>query len=182
LARGEGAAAALLFNRYAVRLSRLAEEHLSQRLAGRLDGEDVVQSVFRTFFGRSARGEFRIDTSVQLWCLLVQITLRKVRTKARHHTAGVRNVAAESPLTPHLEPTLIAREPDPAEAAALVGEIEDLLRGLPALHGQVLELRLQGHGVAEIAPRLGVSQRTVYRTLTLLQERLAGRAAAPEAP
>src|SRR4051812_45025103 len=83
--RGDEEAAALLFRRYALRLTRVAEQHLGRKLAGRLDGEDVVQSVFRTFFRRSAAGEFSIDGSGQLWRLLVQITLCKARAKARYH-------------------------------------------------------------------------------------------------
>lgn len=160
---------------FARRLTRIAEQHLSERLAGRLDGDDVVQSVFRTFFRRSVAGEFRIDSSAQLWRLLVKITLRKARAKGRHHTAGVRDVGAEA----HggAEPWLIeavAREPGPLEAVMLVDQIEHLLRGLPPLHCHVLDLRLQGFGPSEIAPQLGVSRQTVHRALRLLQERLEG--------
>jgi hypothetical protein len=52
-----------LFTRYARRLIGLAEQRLSRALAGHLDGEDVVQSVFRMFFRRSATGAFRVDSS-----------------------------------------------------------------------------------------------------------------------
>src|SRR3954451_707168 len=82
---------------FARRLTRIAEQHLSRRLAGRLDGDDVVQSVFRTFFRRSARGEFQIDNSAQLWRLLVTITLHKAQAKARLHSAAGRDVRAELP-------------------------------------------------------------------------------------
>src|SRR4051812_42199279 len=84
---GDPRAAEVLFERYAVRLARLAEQRLSRKVAGRVDAEDVVQSVFRTFFHRCARGEFRIDSSAQLWRLLVTITLRKTQAHVRHHTA-----------------------------------------------------------------------------------------------
>src|SRR6516162_16394 len=94
---GDPQAAEEIFARYAQRLTALAEQHLSRKLAARLDGQDVVQSVFRTFFRRSAAGEFRIDSSDELWRLLVQITLQKARAKARHHTAAVRDVTAEAP-------------------------------------------------------------------------------------
>src|SRR5262249_11157232 len=86
---GDDRAARELFARYAHRLAVLAERHLSDNLAARVDGEDVVQSVFRTFFRRCARGEFQIDSSAQLWRLLVKITVRKARAKARQHTAAV---------------------------------------------------------------------------------------------
>jgi RNA polymerase sigma factor (sigma-70 family) len=169
---GDPRAAEELFAHYANRLTRLAEQHLSHKLAARLDGADVVQSVFRTFFRRSAAGEFRIDSSAELWRLLVQITLQKARAYGRQHTAGVRDVGAEAPDSSALLIDAVTREPGPAEAAALVDQIEAVLRGLPALYCDLLQLRLEGHTVADTAARLGVSRRTVHRGLRLLQERL----------
>jgi RNA polymerase sigma factor (sigma-70 family) len=169
---GDPRAAEALFQRYAMRLARLAEQHLRRQVAARVDGEDVVQSVFRTFFRRCAGGEFTIDSSAQLWQLLVTITLNKARAHVRHHTAGRRDVAAEASGEAGVAPAL-AREPGPAEAAALVDQIETLLRGLPELYCHLLEMRLAGHTGDEIAAQLGVSRRTVYRALGLLQERLA---------
>src|SRR5262245_17230050 len=124
---GDADACAELFARYAVRLARLAERHLSRGLAARADGEDVVQSVFRTFFRRHARGDSRIDTSAHLWRLLVTLTLRKVRTQARRHTAGVRDVSAEvRDAGPPLAAAL-SREPGPEEAALLADTVDALL-------------------------------------------------------
>jgi RNA polymerase sigma-70 factor (ECF subfamily) len=171
---GDPRAAEELFVRYARRLTRLAEEHLSRKLAARLDGEDVVQSVFRTFFQRTARGEFRIDSSSQLWRLLVKITVLKARAQGRRHAADKRDVGAEAAAggDAWLQEAL-TREPGPEEAAALVDQVEHLLRGLPALYCHVLEMRLEGHSVADVAARHGVSRQTVYRALELLQRRYA---------
>lgn len=171
LEEGDPQAADVLFALYAWRLTRVAERHLSEKLAGRLDGEDVVQSVFRTFFRRGAAGEFRIDTSAQLWRLLVTITRRKVAAKGRYHTADPRDVAAEAGGDSRLAEAVV-REPGPEEAATLVDQIEALLRGLPPFYSQVLELRLQGCGATEAASRLGVSRQTIHRALQLLRERL----------
>ena len=171
LREGDPGAADALFALYAWRLTRVAERHLSDKLAGRLDSEDVVQSVFRTFFRRGAEGEFRIDTSAQLWRLLVTITVRKVAAKGRHHTAEARDVAAEAGGESWLAEA-VAHEPGPEEAATLVDQIENLLRGLPPFYCQVLDLRLQGCGSTEAARRLGVSRQTVHRALQLLQQRL----------
>src|SRR5439155_22421310 len=96
LRAGDPRAAELLFARDARRLTRLDDEHLSRRVARREDGEDVVQSVFRTFFRRSAAGEFQIDASAPLWRLLVTFTLRKAQAKGRYHTASPRDVGAEA--------------------------------------------------------------------------------------
>jgi RNA polymerase sigma factor (sigma-70 family) len=175
---GDPRAAAEVFERYAQRLTCLAEQHLSRKLAARLDGADVVQSVFRTFFRRSAAGEFRIDSSAELWRLLVQITVRKARAYGRQHTAGVRDVAAEAPGGgAGFLMAAISQEPGPAEAATLVDQIQELLRGLPALYCDLLQLRLEGHSMSDTAARLGVSRRTVHRGLQLLQQRLMRSAA-----
>jgi len=54
----------------------------------------------------------------------------------------------------------------------VVDEVEALLRGLPPLYAQVLELRLQERAAAEEVARLGVSRVTVHRMLSLLRQRL----------
>jgi RNA polymerase sigma-70 factor (ECF subfamily) len=173
LHRADEQTAAELFARYARRLTVLAEQHLDRRVAGRVDGDDVVQSVFRSFFARCERGDFQIDSSAQLWRLLLQITIRKARAQNRRHTSGNRDVRREAaPIDENWFVRGPGREPDPAEAAVLVDEIRHLLDGLPPRYGQVLELRLAEYPVAEIAERLAVSRQTVYRVLELLQQRL----------
>jgi RNA polymerase sigma-70 factor (ECF subfamily) len=173
LQQRDPATAEAVFARYAQRLVRVAEQHLSKKLAARIDGEDVVQSVFRTFFRRAEAGQFRIDTSAQLWQLLVRITILKSRAKARYHTAGVRAATAEAGGT---SDEFLAQategEPGPAEAAALVDQIESLLTGLPPEFARVLELRLSGDTVADVARQLGLSRQGVYRMLDLLKDRL----------
>jgi RNA polymerase sigma-70 factor (ECF subfamily) len=170
---GDPLAAESLFARYAQRLTSLAEQHLSRKLASRVQGEDVVQSVFRTFFRRTAQGEFRIDSSAHIWRLLVKITLLKVRAEGRRHTAGRRDVGAEAAGGDAWLLRVVAHEPDPAEAVALVDQVEALLRGLPELFWRVLEMRLQGLTVTDIGLQLGISRRSVHRALHLLKQRLA---------
>ena len=172
LREGDAGAAEEIVARYARKLAVLAERRLSRRVAARVGGEDVVQSVFRTFFRRCAGGEFRIDGSADLWRLLVTITIRKARALARRHTAGRRDVGAEAAGDGALEYAL-ADEPGPAEAAALVDQIDALLRDVPPWYARLLDLRLQGRTVAEAAAELNVSRQTVYRALDLLRQRLA---------
>ena len=139
-------------------------------MTSRVDGQDVVQSAFRTFFRRGTAGEFHIDGSAQLWRLLVRITLLKARAKARYHTAGVRDARAEGRPADGFDPA--APEPAPEDAVALVEQVEVLLRDLPPLYGQLLGLRLQGLNVTDVADELNVSRQTVHRALNLLQDRL----------
>lgn len=174
--QGDPEAASKVFGYYAERLSRLAEQHLSRKLSSRVDGEDVVQSAFRTFFRRIARREFKIDSSAQLWQLLVKITLRKARAHARRHTAAQRDVGMEQGgADEEWVAAAVAHEPGPDEAAILADEIEALVRDLPPLYAQVLELRLQGCAVADIASQLGLTRQAVYRAIELLQHQLTRR-------
>jgi RNA polymerase sigma-70 factor, ECF subfamily len=174
LPTGDDQAARAVFDRYSERLVRLANQNLSRKLAGRIDGEDVVQSVFRTFFRRGTKGEFHIDSSAQLWQLLVKITILKARAKARHHTAGMRDASAERPVevggAGAFDPS--AREPGPGDAVELLDQIDVLLSDLPPLYGEMLGLRLQGRNVTDVADELKVSRQTVHRAMNLLQERL----------
>jgi RNA polymerase sigma-70 factor (ECF subfamily) len=177
---GEGWAAEVVA-RYGRRLVVLAERRLSPQVARRLDGEDVVQSVFRTFFRRCACGEFKIDASEQLWRLLVAITLRKAQARARQHLAGKRRVGAEAPGGDQALAGVADPEPGPEDAVLLIDQIEALLHGLPDWYARLLDLRLQGHSAAEIAPQLNVSRQTVYRGLALLGQRLNAALAAERA-
>jgi DNA-directed RNA polymerase specialized sigma24 family protein len=172
LQQGDARAAEMIFARYAEQLTRLAERHLSQRLAGRLDGGDVVQAAFRAFFTRAARGDFRLDNSPQLWRMLAKITLHKAWAASRYHTAAMRDVHAEEldgRALRALQPS--AHGPGPVEAATQGDQIEALVRGLAPWYGEVLEMRLRGYAVAEIARQLDRSRQTVYRALQLLRQR-----------
>jgi hypothetical protein len=95
LRTGDADAPAALFTRYARRLTRLAEKCLCRGEGRRMAAEDVVQSVFRAFSQCAARGAFHIDSSAQLWHLVMKSTLRKARFEACDHSAAVRGVLAE---------------------------------------------------------------------------------------
>lgn len=169
---GDTVAAARLFDRYGQQLTRVAEQYLSRKLAGRVDGEDVVQSVFRTFFRRCTAGEFQIDSSGQLWHLLVKITVLKARAQGRYHSQQKRSVGAEAAPDDAALPEALARDPGPTEAAVLTDLIEAVMDGVPHLYCWVLEYRLRGWNPTEIAQELHISRNTVYRALDLLQQRL----------
>jgi hypothetical protein len=96
LRRGDPAAGALLLQRYAERLIALARQHLDNRLRGKVDPEDVEQSVLRNFFRRHAEGEWDITDESSLWPLLVRITLRKCHRRLEHFLATRRDVRREA--------------------------------------------------------------------------------------
>src|SRR5437868_11199602 len=92
---GDETAARELFDRYADRLLALARRRLGQRLARRVDSEDVVQSVFRTFFAHAKEGEFTIRDQDDMCKLLFRLTVHKTLRQVHYHTAAKRNLSQE---------------------------------------------------------------------------------------
>lgn len=177
--QGDQEAARLLFARYVGRLTSLAQSRLSGKLARRLDAEDVVQSAYRSFFVGARDGRYELRESGDLWRLLAVITLNKLRRKVEHHTAGKRNVdherhAGASDERPLYDDAL-TREPSPVEALAVVEEAELLTRGLTEEQKRMVELRLQGYLIEEIAVQTSRSERTVRRVLEKVKQDLEQR-------
>ena len=72
-------AAQQVFDRYTHRLVGLAYKNLSQRMQRRVDAEDIVQSVYRSFFQKAQEGRFTVERTGDLWKLLAAITIAKVK-------------------------------------------------------------------------------------------------------
>ena len=172
---GDEEAARQLFDRYAERLVALARRRINQRLASRIDPEDVVQSVFRTFFHRAQQGQFRIDDQDELGKLLVRITLHKTLRQVAFHKAAKRDLTLEqgqgersrAPLDEMLD-----GEPSSEEAVAFLDQLEHFFSRLRTQERQILELRLQGLSNDEICQRLGIYERKIRRVI----ERIRGLA------
>jgi RNA polymerase sigma factor (sigma-70 family) len=174
---GDESAAGEIFARYFERLTALARRRLSARVARRTDPEDVVLSVYRSFFIRARDGRFTLSRGGDLWRLLASITRHKLLRQVRHDTAERRSVDLELPIDRVGEGSLAGREPGPSheEAVALADELERVLAQLTPFGRRVLELRLQGLELVEIADDTGRSERTVRRTLGEIRSRLAER-------
>ena len=91
---GDEVAANQLYLLYADKLIRLAESHLDHRLRRRVDGVDVVQSVFGSFFKRVERGQTHIESALPLWRLLVKMTIQRSRRNDDDETRRTRDDAA----------------------------------------------------------------------------------------
>jgi RNA polymerase sigma-70 factor (ECF subfamily) len=174
----DSAAARLIFHRYAAQLVALARDHLGSRLAGKDDPEDVVQSVFRSFFTRARCGQFDLPNWNSVWGLLVAITVRKCVNRLTHYRAARRDVGRE--VGPAEEGVGLDRAPTPEEAAALAETLEDVLRTLTDRDRTILQLHLSGEEAVQIARQVGRSVRTVRRALELVRLRLERMLAAAE--
>jgi RNA polymerase sigma-70 factor (ECF subfamily) len=173
---GEDGAARKVFERYTRQLVGLARQRLNERLAGKVDAEDVVQSAYKSFFVRQRAGQIDVGNWSSLWGLLTVITLRKVADRAAHFRAGKRDAGRELPAPAGEQApawqTALDREPNPDEAALLTEVVEELMRELDADERPVLELSLQGHSTSEISERLGRAERSVRRLREHIRKRL----------
>ena len=171
LRRGDNAAAAEVFNEFANRLIGLVQKRLGPQIRRKVDPEDVLQSVFRSFFRRQAAGEMdELETWDSLWGMLVVIAVRKCGHRVEYFLAACRDVQREVPRPASADAAgwdagFRAPEPTPAEEAILNDLVQHLMARLEGRHRQVLALSLQGYTIPEISTKVGCTERTVYRVL-----------------
>jgi RNA polymerase sigma-70 factor, ECF subfamily len=167
LRAGSETAADRLHDRYVARLRALARAKLSADMAGRVDADDIVQSVFRRFFQAAAREDYDAPAGEDLWDLLLVITLNRVRSEAAYQRAAKRDIRRTVKSGADDDPLAAVADRDDSAAAALRLHVAEALERLPADYQRVVELRMDGYEVAEIASSIGRAKRTVER---LLQE------------
>ncbi len=162
--RGSQDAATQLYLRYAARLRALAQTHCSPDLAPRVDVDDIVQSVFGSFFRGASQGYYDVPAGEELWRLFLVIALNKIRAKGAFHRAAKRDVRLTAG-SEWLDRSEAAHPHDEAAYQHLHLVIEEALDRLPPEFKEMVELRIEGYEVVEIARKTGRSKRTVERIL-----------------
>jgi RNA polymerase sigma-70 factor (ECF subfamily) len=161
---GSEDAATQLYLRYARRLAALARVECGPDLNRRLDVEDIVQSVFGSFFRGVSQGDYDVPAGDELWGLFCVIALNKIRAKGAYHRAAKRDVR-RTRGGDALAQAGVSPPHDEAALAFLELTVQEALGRLPPLHRTMLELRTQGYEVLEIARQTGRAKRTVERIL-----------------
>jgi DNA-directed RNA polymerase specialized sigma24 family protein len=166
---GDAAAARRLWERYFQDMVALARRKLWRAPCRGADEEDVALSAFKSFCHGLANGRFpgAIDSG-NLWQLLFSLTARKAVDLIRRESRVKRGGAAaalggdmEGLADPVVRPDL---------AALLDEQVHYLLEGLgdPQLRA-VAQWKMEGFTSAEIAARLGCTERTVERKLRVIR-------------
>ena len=135
LREGSPEAADVVFRRFAARLIGLARLNLDARVRQKVDPEDIVQSVLKSFFWRHADGQFELDDWDSLWRLLVVITLRKCGREVKrffgpHHDVRQEMKRPRSKEDSRRSWQLVDPEPTPAEAVRLADLVEQCMKDL----------------------------------------------------
>lgn len=170
--QGKEDAATALYLRYAKRLRGLAVRQVSPDLSRRIDPDDIVQSVFRTFFRRAAAGQYNVPDGEELWKLFLVIALNKVRAVGAYHRAAKRDIRSTKGSSSLDE--LSDAQLDGAEALGVLEMvIDEHLQNLPVGNREIIELRIKGHEVSQIADRTGRAKRSIERVLHEFRKHLA---------
>jgi RNA polymerase sigma-70 factor (ECF subfamily) len=160
---GDEAAATSLYLRYARRLRALARDYCTGPYARRFDADDIVQSVFRTFFQGVRQRGYDAPPEGELWGLLMVLALNKVRNLVDFHRADKRNAEQTTSMADLDRESVLAADENAAAFLKMV--LDEQLESLPESNRAIVQLRIEGHEVAAIAERTGRSLRTVERVL-----------------
>lgn len=172
LQTGSQDAATEIYLRYAQRLHALTRAKCPRGLARHVDTEDIVQSVFRCFFRRASQGHYEVPDGDALWKLFLVIALNKIRAQGAFHTAAKRDTRQTmgGELLNEVVPSERA-EDDPAYTILRL-TVDEAMDKLPATHRAIIQARIEGREVAEIAEQIGRSKRTVERVLQDVRKKL----------
>jgi RNA polymerase sigma factor (sigma-70 family) len=175
---GDSAAANQIWQHYFDRLVRSVRAGLYGQNRAVSDEEDIVLSVFDSFYTAAENGRFPdLSDRHDLWRLLLRMSARKVVDKRRHdqrQRRGGNAIVHSLNQTDDDESVIeaIGDEPSPEMVLMMQETVEEFFSHLGV--GQLRELavaRLEGYSNAELAERFGCSERTIERRLHLIREK-----------
>lgn len=175
---GDSMAANRIWQHYFDRLVRAVRGRLYGQNRAVSDEEDIVLSVFDSFYDAAANGRFPdLSDRDDLWQLLMRMSARKVVDKHRRDNRRRRggNVNVQSLDQTAEEESVfeaIGDEPSPEMVLMMQESVEKLFFHLGV--GNLRELagaKLEGYSNAELAARFGCSERTIERRMHLIREK-----------
>ena len=177
---GDSTAANRIWQHYFDRLVRCVRGRLYGQNRAVSDEEDIVLSVFDSFYNAAENGRFPdLSDRDDLWRLLLRMAARKVVDKRRHDLRQRRGGHARLHSLDHASDDenvieAIGDEPSPEMVLMMQESVEQLFSYLGV--GQLTDLvgaKLEGYSNAELAQRFGCSERTIERRLHLIRETMS---------
>ena len=146
----------------------VVRKRISSRYQAKVDAESIANSTLKSFFRRHDEEPFDLGEWRDLWNLLIEIALNKLRGRIRAFRTARRDVDKERQADGADQ-----GRPAGADTEAVANDLYDFLAdGCAAEEVQVLDLSLQGYTTDEIGGQVGVSPRTVIRIRNRFKARL----------
>lgn len=173
---GDSLAANQIWKHYFDRLVKSVRQRLIGQNRAVSDEEDIVLSVFDSFYAAAENGRFPdLTDRDDLWRLLLRMSARKVIDKRRHDQRQRRGGQVRVHSLAGDDETLIeviGDAPSPEMVLMMQESVEQFFSHFGV--GQLRDLavaKLEGHSNAELAQRFGCSERTIERRLHLIREK-----------
>ena len=170
---GSQEAAAVLMERYRLRLIALVASRLSRGQRGSIDPEDVVQSAMGSFFrntSSASRSRLQIESTLSVWNLLAMFARRKLSRSLERASTAKRGAGWDRNILDQIELLEFQQStPESQDVAELVNELNSTLAPDQV---ELLELLVAGNTQREIAENLSVDERTVRRRVTTIRNQL----------
>lgn len=174
LCAGDPQATTRLWETYFERMVAVARKRLRGARTSVRDEEDVALSAFKSFCLGVQQGRIALDQSqLNLWPLLVTITLNKAIDQIRHDNRHKRSTHTENTEGPLDLQELVSHDANPELVAAASESFERLLEVLDRTQDNDLRelaiASIEGNTPAEIAAVMNCSTRTIQRKLKTIQ-------------
>lgn len=175
---GDSVAANQIWQHYFDKLVRSVRHKLYGQNRAISDEEDIVLSVFDSFYCAVEKGRFPdLSDRDELWRLLLRMSARKVVDKWRHDRRQRRggdatHFSLDHPTSDENVIEAIGNEPTPEMVLMMKESVEQFFSHLGV--GQLTDLasaKLEGYSNAELAQRFDCSERTIERRLHLIREK-----------
>jgi RNA polymerase sigma-70 factor (ECF subfamily) len=171
---GDEQAAAEMVRRYEPIIRREIRLQLEDRRLSRLfDSMDICQSVLKSFFVRTASGQFELDTPQQLQRLLVTMARNKLASAARSQFRQRRDQRRVTAAGEEKLKGVAADGPTPSEVVAGREILERVQQSLSEEERQLADLRGKGFAWKDIAARLGGTAQARRMQLARAADRVA---------
>lgn len=179
LATRDEDAASEIWRRYFQRLIPLAKQKLGRLRLASIDEEDILISVFDSFFRAVENNRFkRLDDRNDLWQILLMLTERRVVEEMRRQGAQKRGAGRVSPASqlPQFDLSQVQNQlEEQLTPEFTLAFNECLYRALKPLGDkrllEIVLLRLEGYSNREIAVKLDSSERTIERKMKVVRSR-----------
>lgn len=173
---GDSVAANRIWQHYFDRLVRSVRHRLGGQNRAVTDEEDIVLSVFDSFYAAAEKGRFPdLSDRDDLWRLLLRMSARKVIDKRRRERRQRRGGDVEIHALGDNDEAVseaIGNEPSPEMVLMMQESLAQFFSHLGVGHLQELAVaKLEGYSNADLARRFGCSERTIERRLHLIREK-----------